>query len=62
VVVVDVDHEALKDATHLSRNLIEQQVKFPRLDEAGDVVIGMEAPVRVPKPVSDAVGYGAVHR
>lgn len=62
VVVVDVDHEAFEDATHLSRNLIEQQVKFPRLDEAGDVVIGTESPVGVLKPVADAVGHGAVHR
>ena len=43
VVVADgVDHQAVENALHLDLDLVEQFFQLARLDELGDVVIGME--------------------
>ena len=46
VVVVGVNHQAGEHALHLALDFVKQAVKFSRLDEIGNIVIGMEALAR----------------
>ena len=38
-----VDHQAVEHGLHLAFDLVQQAVQLARLDELGDVVVGVEA-------------------
>jgi hypothetical protein len=58
VVVVEVDDHAVEHTLHLLGHLVEQQFELTRLDELGDVVVGVETLARCLDALADLDGDG----
>jgi hypothetical protein len=56
VVVLGVDDQAVKHALHLDLDLVQQGLQFFRLDELGNVVVGIETLARCDEPLTDLDG------
>jgi hypothetical protein len=57
VIALGVDDQAFEYALDLALDLRQQCVEFPRFDEIGDVVVGMEAPFRPHQACPNARGH-----